>query len=120
MTRGETPPPQPPRRSNTAGTSIVTQSRMAPVGGIPLVGLAAGAAAAQERKPQLPARKPTGAVPAPNPVAGAVVSGVHTQQKKGPPPPPAPRKAPGPAVDLLGDDEGMEMGVGGWEALKPS
>ncbi|KAK4038736.1 SacI homology domain-containing protein [Parachaetomium inaequale] len=100
--RGVTPPPQfPPRRTNTSA-GVVTQNRMAAAGGIPLVGLAGP----QERKPQLPARKPT--VHAPGPAA---------QVQKQAPPPPAPRRTT-PAVDLLADDGAMEMG--GWEALKPS
>ncbi|KAK4129569.1 hypothetical protein N657DRAFT_562882 [Parathielavia appendiculata] len=101
------PPPQLPRRTNTGSRTSVVASN----GGISLTGLAA-AAAAQERKPQLPARKPTVAVP-------VSASLAHTQQKQAavrPPQPPTHRKAP--AVDLLGDDEGMEMGA--WEALKPS
>ncbi|KAL2131811.1 hypothetical protein VTI74DRAFT_4583 [Chaetomium olivicolor] len=95
----ETPPPQPPRRTNTA-SSVVTQNRMAAAGGIPLPGLAGPI----ERKPQLPARKPT------NPVH------VSVGQKQAAPPPPASRRAQ--TVDLLGDYGVMEMG--GWEALKPS
>jgi hypothetical protein len=107
----DTPPPQPPRRANTA-SSIVTQSRVAPAPacGIPLVGLASSATAAHERKPQLPARKPTAAVPARVPSASL-------QRKKEAPRPPAPRKEK-PVMDLLGDEEGLEMS--GWEALKPS
>jgi hypothetical protein len=100
--RDVTPPPQfPPRRTNTSA-GVVTQNRMAAAGGIPLVGLAGP----QERKPQLPARKPTVHTPVPMPSA-----------QKQAPPPPAPRKTT-PAVDLLADDGAMEMG--GWEALKPS
>ncbi|KAK4230550.1 putative inositol-1,4,5-trisphosphate 5-phosphatase [Podospora fimiseda] len=97
--REETPPPQPPRRTNT-GTSIITTSgRATPAGGIPLVGLTG-----QDWKPQLPVRKPSSA---------------SQVQKQAPPAPPAPRKPP--AVDLLGDDGGTAgMEVGGWEALKPS
>ncbi|KAK4105843.1 hypothetical protein N658DRAFT_417551 [Parathielavia hyrcaniae] len=105
---GETTSP-PPRfqRTHTGGSmSVATQSVVAPSGGLPLAGLAGAAAeaaaAAQERKPQLPARKPTAAVP-------VSASLAHTQQKK---------QAPLPAVDLLGDDGGVEMGA--WEALKPS
>ncbi|KAK3995355.1 putative inositol-1,4,5-trisphosphate 5-phosphatase [Cladorrhinum sp. PSN332] len=96
--REETPPPQPPRRTNTSASIVNTSGRGTPVGGIPLVGLAG-----QERKPQLPVRKPS--------IASQV-------QKQAPPPPPAPRKTT--AVDLLGDDGGTGIDVGGWKALKPS
>lgn len=96
--REEPPPPQTPRRANTSA-GAVTQSRMAAAGGIPLVGLAP-----QERRPQLPGRKPTATVPA-------------AAAEKQAPAPPAPRKT-APAVDLLGDDGAAEMR--GWEALKPS
>lgn len=104
--RERTPSPsQFPRRTNTTA-GVTAQSRMAAAGGIPLVGLAGGP---QERRPQLPARKPVSPAPAPAPAPSV--------QKQTPPPPPAPRKA-APAVDLLADDGAMEMG--GWEALKPS
>ncbi|KAH6853720.1 SacI homology domain-containing protein [Chaetomium sp. MPI-CAGE-AT-0009] len=93
------PPPQFPRRTNTSA-GVMGQSRIAAAGGIPLVGLAGP----QERKPQLPVRKPVSSAP------------VSSVQKQAPPAPPAPRKAP--AVDLLADDGAIEMG--GWEALKPS
>jgi hypothetical protein len=93
------PPPQFPRRTNTSA-GVMGQNRMAAAGGIPLVGLAG----TQERKPQLPVRKPVSPAP------------VSSFQKQAPPPPPAPRKTP--AVDLLADDGAIEMG--GWEALKPS
>ncbi|KAK4240041.1 SacI homology domain-containing protein [Achaetomium macrosporum] len=87
--REDVPPPQPPRRVNSS-TSIPIQNRMAAFGGIPLVGLAGP----QERRAKLPARKPTNPVP------------VGRAQN------------PAQTIDLLGDDEGME--IGGWEALKPS
>jgi hypothetical protein len=88
--REDAPPPQPPRRVNSS-TSIPIQNRMAASGGIPLVGLAGP----QEQRAQLPPRKPTSPIPVrPKPQS-------HAQP-----------------VDLLGDDEGMELG--GWEALKPS
>ncbi|KAK3310115.1 phosphatidylinositol-3-/phosphoinositide 5-phosphatase [Chaetomium strumarium] len=85
----DTPPPQPPRRVNSS-TSIPIQKRMAASGGVPLVGLAGP----EGRRAQLPGPKPA------NPVAVR-----PTQNQEHP-------------VDLLGDDEGMELG--GWEALKPS
>lgn len=108
--RTETPPLQPARRTNTS-TGTATPNRMGPpAGGIPLVGLAAAGQQQLERKPTLPARKPTLPVSGPVPIPAASV------QKQAPPPPPAPRRVP--AVDLLADDGGMEMG--GWEALKPS
>ncbi|KAL2017890.1 hypothetical protein VTK56DRAFT_1546 [Thermocarpiscus australiensis] len=102
----ETPPPHPPRRSNASASMATAQGRRAPAGGIPLAGLAT-----QERKPLLPARKPS---------AAAVPAAQNSKQQAPPPPPPAPRRTttPTPAVDLLGDDGAAE--VGGWEALKPS
>ncbi|SPQ18154.1 b2308100-bce0-45c7-bb3e-237ae9db2810 [Thermothielavioides terrestris] len=100
ISREEAPPPELPRRSDTTtGSPAQSHHRMAAAGGIPLVGLAAP----QERKPQLPPRKPTIPVPA-------------TQVPKQAPPPPGPKKLQ--VVDLLGDDGPSEMG--GWEALKPS
>ena len=95
-------PPQAPRRFNTGGGSAVTRNRPPPAGGGPLVGL--------ERKPQLPARKPAIPVRVPS------LSSSSVQKPAPPPPPPAPRRTQ--AVDLLGDDAGMEMGA--WEALRPS
>ncbi|KAL2180345.1 SacI homology domain-containing protein [Thermothelomyces heterothallicus CBS 202.75] len=97
--RGYTPPLQPSRRTNSSAGGVMT-SRMVAAGGIPLVGLAGP----PDRKPQLPARKPT------------TPSSAVSIQKQAPPPPPAPRRTP--AIDLLGDDEAIEMS--GWEALKPS
>jgi hypothetical protein len=111
-TQTATPPLQPIRRTNTSTGAVTPTNRMAPAGGIPLVGLAAAAAGQLERKPVLPARKPTMPVSVPAPAASASASA----QKQAPPPPPAPRRVP--TVDLLADDGGMEMG--GWEALKPS
>ncbi len=97
-------PPQPPRRTNTGSGSnaVATQTRLPPAGGVPLVGM--------ERKPQLPARKPAVAVPVLSSLSATAV------QKQTAPAPPAPRRTQ--AVDLLGDDGGMEMGS--WEALRPS
>ncbi|KAH6634362.1 SacI homology domain-containing protein [Chaetomium sp. MPI-SDFR-AT-0129] len=106
------PPPQLPRRTNTAAGVTAAQNRMAPAGGVPLVGLTNREGNKErewERKTQLPGRKPTTPSPHPTPLA---------QLSKQAPPPPASRKAPAAAVDLLGDDGGMDMG--GWEALKPS
>lgn len=88
-------PPQLPRRTDTS-TSLPAQARIAAAGGIPLVGLAG----LPDRKPLLPARKPTAPIP--------------TAQKQAPPRP-LPRSA---TVDLLGDESSVELG--GWEALKPS
>ncbi|KAL2142103.1 hypothetical protein VTI28DRAFT_1558 [Corynascus sepedonium] len=95
---GDTASLQPPRRANTNAGAMMP-NRMAAAGGIPLVGLAGP----QERKPQLPARKPTGPAP-------------MTSVQKQAPPPPTPRRPQ--AVDLLADDGAIEMS--GWEALRPS
>lgn len=112
--RGQSPPPpQLPRRTNTTAGATAAQNRMAPAGGVPLVGLTNRERDNDRewtRKTQLPSRKPTAPSPHPAPLA---------QLNKQAPPPPVSRKAPAAAaVDLLADDGGMEMG--GWEALKPS
>ncbi|KAH8885245.1 hypothetical protein GQ53DRAFT_372822 [Thozetella sp. PMI_491] len=85
------PPVKPPRRAGTA--NIVASGRTTPAGAVGLPGMIN-----EDRRPQLPTRKPTATI-----------------QK---PAPPAPRKAQAQAVDLLADDATMEMGS--WEALKPS
>ena len=133
----DTPPPQLSRRANTAAASI-TQSRPPGgiPGGIPLVGLADPAI---QRKPQLPARKPTvagtpavGVAPGLGvgtgsrivPGAGERLAGevaavaqaqAQAQTRKPAPAPPASRKAAqqtqsAQPVDLLGD-EGEGDGV---------
>ncbi|KAK3942740.1 SacI homology domain-containing protein [Diplogelasinospora grovesii] len=98
------PPPQPPRRTNTSTTSLV------PAGGIGLVGLAGQYQ--QDRKPQLP-------VPGRKPVSIATAPVTNSPRKHAAP---APQKkaAQTQTLDLLDDDAGMGMEMGGWEALKPS
>ncbi|KAK4182630.1 putative inositol-1,4,5-trisphosphate 5-phosphatase [Podospora australis] len=101
--RAEEGRPQLPRRTNSSA-SIYSSGRTTPAGGIPLPGLTGQSALG--RKPQLPMRKPTI---------------VDQQHKQTAPPAPASRKTATPkatAVDLLGDDAGIEMGE--WEALKPT
>jgi len=72
---------------------------------------ASGPGRAQLPPPQLPGRKPL-PVQIPTPAAQKIA------RKPTPPAVPPPRRSQ-TTVDLLGDDDGAEMG-GGWEALKPS